>query len=163
MDRSLTSQRGLTLIELLVVLAVLAFAVGVAVVNAPPPRSAAQEEAERFAARLVAASENAASSGLPARARLEGSGYSFERYDGDGWRVDRARHALPAKINLEASPRSAAQANAARDDARAPQWLMLDPIGMTDAYEVAFSDGRGRWLVSIDTAGRVGVARDDGR
>lgn len=163
MDRSLTYQRGLTLLELLVVLAVLAFAVGVVVVNAPPQRSGAKHEAERFAARLVAASENAASSGAPARARLETTGYRFERYDGDGWRADRTERALPAHISLEARPRAAAMANDSRDDGRAPQWLTLDPVGMTDAYEVAFADAGERWLVSVDVAGRVEVKRDDGR
>lgn len=163
MDRSLTYQRGLTLVELLVVLAVLAFAVGVAVVNAPPPRSGAKHEAERFAALLVAAAQNAASSGAPARARLETTGYSFERYDGDGWRADRAERALPAHMSLDARPRASAAANAALKDRRAPQWLTLDPIGMTDAYDVVFADGGERWLVSVDAAGRVEVKRDDGR
>ncbi|MEX0645770.1 MAG: type II secretion system protein, partial [Parvularculaceae bacterium] len=50
-------QRGVTLLELLVVMAILALVASIAVLSAPPARGAARDEAERFAARFIAACE----------------------------------------------------------------------------------------------------------
>ncbi len=168
MDRRLTYQRGLTLLELLVVVAILALATGVAVFNAPPPRSGAKAEAERFAARLVAGVEEAVMTGAPARVRLEPQSYAFERFDGEAWAEASggrlfSNRLLPKNIAILAVSKDAAKANSAPDDGgdKETQWLALDPIGMSDAYDVVFADGRQSWRVSINAGGKVEVARDD--
>lgn len=170
MDRQLTRQSGLTLLELLVVVAILALATTVAVFNAPPARSGAKAEAERFAARLVAGIEEAVMSGAPARVRMNPTGYAFERYDGEDWLEAgegrlRPGRSLPANIVMSATAKEdsakANDAGRASTDGQKTQWMSLDPIGVTDAYDVVFSDGRQSWTVSIDAAGKVRVSRDD--
>lgn len=104
----------------------------------------------------------------PSRVRLEPQAYAFERYDGEDWieasggRLFSSR-TLPNDIAIVAVPKDAAKANSAPEDedGKETQWLGLDPIGMTDAYDVVFADGRQSWRVSIDASGKVEVVRDD--
>ena len=149
-------------------MAILALATTVAVFNAPPTRSGAKAEAERFAARLVAGVEEAVMTGAPARVRMEPQAYAFERFDGEDWTEASggrlfSNRTLPNNIAIAAVPKDAAKANSAPEDGddKETQWLALDPIGMTDAYDVVFADGRQSWRVSIDAGGKVEVARDD--
>lgn len=163
-------QRGVTLIELLVVMAILAFVATLAVVNAPPARSSAKEEAERFAARVQAAWEDAVIRGSVASVALDARGYRVERLVGQEWVPDETRRrfgarALPPAVALVVELRDPAGANEKDTEEAEPAAprIVLDPIGATTPFAVAFTDRQGRWLVSNRDDQTIVVARDDGR
>lgn len=149
-------ERGLTLLELLVVMAILALLVTVAVFNAPPPRSSARAEAERFAARLVAASEQAVLQGAVMSIEMTPAGYRVLRYAGGKWTAGgdtggfterRFGRGVSVTLIIEDAAlanRSTADGAGAKERA---QRIVLDPVGVAPAFEAAFADSRGRWLV----------------
>lgn len=168
MDRRRINQRGLSLLELLVVLAVLALGSAIVVLNAPPSRSAARAEAERFAARVAAGYSDAVVRGAPARVRIDAASYAFERYDGEAWTLAQnaklfGSRTMPEGVFLAATPSDGAIANRREDDKEDDdaQFIVIDPLGAGEAFEVRFSDGREVWRVDVDAAGKLEVGRDD--
>lgn len=174
MDRSrLTGapgERGLTLLELLVVMAILALLVSVAVFNAPPARSNARDEAERFAARFVAASEDAVLQGSVMRIEMTPGGYTIARYANGEWKADDgagrfAAHSFASNVAVTLTVEDAALANRRgenrsmkkKDDA---QRIILDPLGAAPAFTVAFADGRQRWRVRSNESQTIEVVND---
>lgn len=165
-------ERGLTLLELLVVMAILALLVSVAVFNAPPPRSTARAEAERFAARLVAASEDAVLQGSVMRIEMTPSGYNIARYANGEWKADDGAGRFGARsfapgIAVTLTIDDAALANR-RDEDRAmkkddAQRIILDPLGAAPAFTAAFADGRERWLVRSNENQTIEVVNDGRR
>ena len=78
-------ERGFTLVELMVVIATIgALAAGV-VLAIPDPRGRLSDEAERFAARTVAARDMAIVEGRPVAVRVTARGYAFDRRQGGAW------------------------------------------------------------------------------
>lgn len=173
MDRSrLTGapgERGLTLLELLVVMAILALLVSVAVFNAPPARSNARDEAERFAARLVAASEDAVLQGSVMRIEMTPGGYTIARYANGEWKADDgagrfAAHSFASNVAVTLTVDDAALANRRGDDRSMKkddaQRIVLDPLGAAPAFTVAFADGRQRWRVRSNESQMIEVVND---
>ena len=77
---------GFTLVELLVVVALIGLIGAVAVLTAPDPNPGLVAEAERFAARLVRAREEAILTGRPVAVELTEAGYGFTRLTQGEWR-----------------------------------------------------------------------------
>lgn len=168
MDRELilSRQRGLTLVELLVVLTILAFMAGVVALNAPPPRSTAREEADRFAAKARAVYEEAVATSAPLALAFEPSSYRVLRYRSGEWTPaeDRrfAERRMPAGVALhvELSDASFANAAEAEDDAAEEQRLVVfDPLGPPQSFAVEFSGRAGRFRVETDAAGDVMIVK----
>lgn len=162
-------RRGVTLIETLVVLSLIALLAAVAVVNAPPPRSDAREEADRLAARLNAAYTSALASGLPIRLDVSPGGYVFMTYADGKWGAAPTALKLPARsfkggVAASVTATDPAFLNIAERNKQKPddgvRTAVIDALA-ADGVSVAFSDRAGRWLVTLDRLGAVKVARDD--
>ena len=65
-----SNNRGFTLIELMVVITIIALASAVVVFAIPDPRGRVVDEAERFAARVLAARDDAVVQGRDVRVRV---------------------------------------------------------------------------------------------
>lgn len=76
---------GFTLVELLIVVAILGLAAGAVVLSVPDPRPPVGAEAERFAARLVRAREEALLTNRSIAVETTASGYGFSQFDGVEW------------------------------------------------------------------------------
>lgn len=162
---SVGARPGVTLVEALVVLALIAIAASIAALNAPPPRSEAKEEAERFAARLDVAFSTALAGGAPVRLEVDPSGYAFKIYDGEAWRPPsrdaRLEGRRPKGVVVSVVSRDAAFSNEkSEDEGDEPIPILIDPLG-GDGVSVAFSTNGRRWVTTLDRLGAVTVRRDD--
>ena len=81
-----SGNRGFTLIELLVALAIVAVMSAVVVLALPDPHGRLVEEAEKFAARTVAARDTAIVSARATRLAVDAGGYRFAQRQGGAWR-----------------------------------------------------------------------------
>lgn len=167
-------QRGVTLLELLVVVAILALVTSVAVFSAPPPQSSARAEAERFAARLGAAVEDAILTGVVMSAEVTPAGYRILRYDGGAWRADDGRGRFAERkfarnVRVTLTLEDAALANrvmterneTGRKEEEEPQRIIIDPVGLTSPFTAEFSARRETWIVRGDAGGAVEVEPND--
>lgn len=135
-------ERGFTLIELLVVVTILGL-LSAAIVLAAPADSDLKPEAERLAARIKAAQEQAILSNRALALRVDGNGYAFSRRGRAGW--EDATAAPLASVRWEAPT----QADPAR--------LLLDPLGGGDEGRIALRRGAERWIVELSADGEVRV------
>lgn len=135
-------ERGLTLVEMLVVLAIIGVMAGVAVIGlgGADRNSNVQAEAQRLAASIQRAADEAIVSDAPAALRWDGEGYSFLRWDPKrrAWQDHRApdlaaRHELPGDISLGGGK------------ADAPV-----PIADGTRLELRLSEGSQSWQVRFD-------------
>jgi len=165
---------GYTLVELLIVLAIVALVASVAVLNAPPPANDARREADRFAARLQAASQQAIMSGAVIGLDLSAQDYRFYVYDRGAWSLaDEASLApgrFPSDVSVLVEIPGQAEGNEARgndqggvensDDGAAPV-IFFTPTGETTPLHLRFAARRRFWTLDLDSGGKVSVARDD--
>lgn len=161
------TQRGITLIELLVVVAILGVATSVVVFNAPPIRPPAREEAEKFAARLERAADEAIISGAAYRLETREGGYAFARREDDAWVVetDATMPLRPEVVVLTIDVEDAAADNALALNGGAPPtsdeneegvtYLPIEPFGLTPAFTASFQSRRGVWNVFSTADGAV--------
>lgn len=80
-------QEGFTLIELMVVVTIIALASAVVVFAIPDPRGRVIDEAERFAARTLAARDDAIVQSRDVRVLVTQGGYSVERRRRGQWQA----------------------------------------------------------------------------
>lgn len=76
---------GFTLVELMMVVAIIGLAAGAVVLSVPDPRPSVGIEAERFAARLVRAREEAVLTNRVVAVDADAKGYGFTSFDGARW------------------------------------------------------------------------------
>ena len=135
---------GFTLVELLMVVAILGLAAGAVVLAVPDPRPAVGAEAERFAARLSRARDEAVLSNRPVAVEVTPSGYAFAVFDGRAWS---ALSDGPFRPETWQPATAVSPAEGAR--------FVFDPTGVAEPATLMLArDGKGR-TVTVDGAGEV--------
>jgi general secretion pathway protein H len=138
------TRAGFTLVELMMTLVVIGLAAGAVVLSMPDPRPAVGETAERFAARLVRAREEAILTNRLVAATTDADGYQFASFDGADW-----------------TPLAGPFARRSWDEGviapRRPVRIVFDATGGAEPAEVSLSrDGRSV-AVQVDAAGEVTI------
>ena len=164
-------QAGFSLVEMMVVLFVMGLLAGVVVLSLPGDSKVLREEAERFAARTVAARDEAISGARPVAVVVGRAGYYFEQRRDGGWQaLDPGRFGLVAWKDgtlasvAGASVAGASVAGATGEGAQpgaAPerQRLVFDPVGLS-SNEARVRLARGKDALSVSVA-RDGTVKLD--
>ena len=141
-----------------------AIAAGVVVLNMPPPVGKARTEADRFAARLAMASEQAIMTGTVIGLELEPSGYEFFEYDRGGWRPLDAEAfgggLFPPDIAVDFTLPEPARRNEEpreerRDEDVPTPNVFFSPTGETTALDINFRSRRALLALSLDNTGNL--------
>lgn len=137
---------GFTLVELLMTVAIIGLAAGAVVLSVPDPRPSVAEDAERFAARLSRAREEAVLSNRPVAVEATAAGYGFSSFDGADWT---ALEDGPFGQKQWSDGVSVSPAGSTR--------VVFDPTGVAEPATLTLSrDGRAS-RVEIDGAGEVTI------
>jgi len=143
------SQQGFTLIELMVVLTIIGFISAAVVLAIPDPRGRVIEDADRFAARVAAARDEAVVSARPMGVWVSASGYGFQRRDGGIWVP------IEDKPFVTANWKGGTRALVGKDGR---QQIGFDGTGLpTDRMTVTLAREGERVSVTVDMAGKVMV------
>jgi general secretion pathway protein H len=169
-DKFRARQRGVSLVELLIVLSILAMVAGVVIINAPPGRSGTREAADRFAARLDFAAQEAITKGVLIGMTLEEEGYAFFSYNRGEWEVLENKHvtgedfasdfAVTIELKQAAKKNESAEQKRESEVAIRPD-ILFTPTGETTSFSVKFHDRQGAFNITLDDVGRVEVTDDD--
>ena len=127
------------------VVAILGLAAGAVVLSVPDPRPTVAADAERFAARLTRAREEAILSNRPVAVEATADGYGFSVFDGAEWSA------------LEEGPFGTETWTAGTTVASADETMRLvfDASGVADPATLTLSrEGKSR-TVTVDGAGEV--------
>lgn len=135
---------GFTLVELMVVITVIGLAATAVVLSAPDPRPSVSIEAERLAARLVMARDEAILSNRSVAAIMSADGYRFQAFDGVDWQP------LTGALKGSQWSQGVTPAQTGR--------LVFDPTGATEPIEIHLSKDNRNMTVSVDGAGEVSLA-----
>lgn len=135
---------GFTLVELMMTLVVIGLAAGAVVLSMPDPRPAVGETAERFAARLVRAREEAILTNRIVAASADADGYRFASFDGADWTPLDGPFTRQAWDEGVIAPRR-------------PIRIVFDATGGADPAEVSLSREGRTVSVQIDAAGEVTI------
>lgn len=133
------------------VVAIMGLAAGAVVLAVPDPRPPVGDEAERFAARLVRAREEALLTNRAVAVEATATGYAFSRFDGVEW---------SPLTDGPFGDELWAEDTAARADGQpvdAPLRIVFDPTGVADAAALTLSRGPRAVTVAVDAAGEVRV------
>lgn len=158
---------GFTLVEVLTALAILALAASVVVLNAPPPRSPAEKDAEAFAAQLQQALDASLLAGAPFRLEVSATGYDFQRFEDGDWRRDAAFGTNLRKtetlLRLAGGADDLLRENArildgSKMDRSNVKTVLIDPLGGVPSFVLSFGASEPVY-VSLDAAGRVEVTK----
>ena len=152
-----SQEGGFSLVELLVVVFVMGLLAGAVVLSLPGDSRVLRDEAERFAARTVAARDEAISGARPVALVVGTAGYYFEARTDRSWQpLDPSRFGLVAwKDGTEASVAGGA-GEGATPGAAERQRLVFDPVGLASSEgRIALRRGSGTQLVRIARDGTV--------
>jgi len=160
-------KNGFTLIELMVVLFIIGLVAGAVVLSLPGDSAALSEDADRFAARVAAARDEAVVSARPIAVWIAPSGYGFDARQDRQWVPLNARTlanrdwkpGTVARIQGEAADVAAPPGtDAAAAPSRARFWF--DSTGLPNApVEVVLSRGANSDRIIISATGEVGRPR----
>lgn len=135
---------GFTLVELMMTMTIIGLAASAVVLSIPDPRQPIGAEAERFAARLVRAREEAILTNRPVAVTADAAGYAFSSFDGATWTPLAGAFETQAWGEGVAAPRE-------------PIRLTFDPTGVSEPGAVRLSrDGQTR-TITVDGAGEVAI------
>ena len=126
--------------------AIIGLAAGAVVLSVPDPRPSVAEDAERFAARLSRAREEAVLSNRPVAVEATAAGYGFSAFDGAGWTAleEGPFGPEPWSDGVSVSPAE-------------PVRVVFDPTRVAEPATLTLSrDGRTS-RVEIDGAGEVRI------
>ncbi len=140
---------GFTLVEMLVVIFLLGLASAAVVLMLPSSDSTVRNDAERLAARIAAARDEAVMQARPIAIWTRASGYGFEqRFDGQ-WRA-----------HPDAAFKDRNFDNGTRILGAAQNRILFDASGLPSSSAIIeLTNGEGSSLVSISASGEVAVAR----
>ncbi len=136
---------GFTLVELLMVITIIGLAAGAVVLSVPDPRPSVAEDAERFAARLSRAREEAILSNRPVAVEATPAGYGFMVFDGAGWSV------------LDEGPFGPETwtAGTTLAPSNPPVRIVFDPTGVAEPAALTLTRDRNSRTITVDGAGEV--------
>lgn len=141
------SRAGFTLVELMMTVAIIAMAGAAVVMVAPDPRPAVSAEAERYAARLMSARDEAVLTNRPIAVATTTSGYGFQSFDGREW--TRLQEGPFKSVSWETGTIAEPGQNTLR--------IVFDPTGVAEPYRLTLRrEGRQR-VVIVDGAGEVSI------
>jgi len=137
---------GFTLVELLMTVAIIGLAAGAVVLAVPDPRPSVAEDAERLAARLSRAREEAVLSNRPVAVEATAAGYGFSAFDGAEWSplTDGPFGFEVWSDGLTVSPAG-------------PIRVVFDPTGVAEPASLTLSRDSRSSRIEIDGAGEVTI------
>ncbi|WP_291841908.1 GspH/FimT family pseudopilin [Maricaulis sp.] len=155
-------EAGLSLIEILVGVSILATVAFVVSLSFQPTRPPLDEAADRLAARLQVASEEAVTSGVPVGLVIEefGAGYAFHRYVDRRWWPLTDHPALRARQLPDSVRLVARDVMFARDDAAAVPVIWFDPAGLTEPFRLRLETAEA--AIDLDWQPDGGLTRQAG-
>nr|WP_276310641.1 GspH/FimT family pseudopilin [Caulobacter flavus] len=137
---------GFTLVELMVVLVIMGLLASAVVLALPDGRPGLPQEAERFAASLLRARDEAVFRGERIRVVARDGAYRFERRAGRDW------------LALDEPPFRAGAFEDGTQVTAAPEAVVVfDPTGLANPTEFTFARGQARRTVVVDLAGNVSL------
>lgn len=137
---------GFTLVELLMTVAIIGLAAGAVVLSVPDPRPSVADDAERFAARLSRARDEAVLSNRPVAVDATTEGYRFSAFEGAEWTpLDEGPFGPePWSAGVSVTPAD-------------PVRVVFDPTGVAEPAALALSREGRTMRVEIDGAGEVTI------
>jgi len=150
-------RNGFSLVELMVVLFVMGLLASVVVLSMSDEGRALRDEAERFAARTVAARDAAISGARPVAVVVGRAGYYFEQRRDGGWQpLAPERFGLVAWKPGTSASVVGAVGEAASGAAPERQRVVFDPVGLASSEaRVRLSHGNRALTVSVARDGTV--------
>jgi len=144
----------------MVVLFVMGLLAGAVMLSLPGDRRQLREEAERFAARTVAARDEAISGARPVAVVVGSAGYYFEQRRDGGWQpLDPSRFGLVGWKSGTSASVTGGLAESAAGAAPERQRVVFDPVGLASS-EARVRLARGGQALGVSVA-RDGTVRID--
>ncbi|WP_439478011.1 GspH/FimT family pseudopilin [Brevundimonas sp.] len=125
------------------VITIIGLAAGAVVLSVPDPRPSVAEDAERFAARLSRAREEAILSNRPVAVEATSAGYGFTVFDGAAWSA------------LDEGPFGPEIWTAGATVEPSEVRIVFDPTGVAEPAALTLTRERNSRTITVDGAGEV--------